>query len=569
VFKQQLLGRLGLFFSISVLVGACAGGEIGDAPGGARLGPGDDFVGQIDPSEPVVSQTPAALTCAGAGPDVSTSNEWRSSEASLPAFDALYFEFKARPTAANIDGLVGVGAEDINDFAGATLTVRFAQDGLVDVRDGAVYSSDTSFAYHPGVWYTVAISADIATETYDVAIAPCGEPRETLIEGASFRQESDLSDQLSTWGVWSSKAAELEVSTPTWMASGGCAPATCESLGSECGEPSDGCNGTLNCGVCGGGQTCSSGVCVDAPVGAPPPAPAPLPPACTPATCQSLGNQCGAASDGCGGTLSCGGCGSGEFCSSGTCVADFAPPLAGAPSDGDYDHVIVLNSNQTSSSVVSQINSQGAGTVLVRSDGARRTISGGIKVPRADVTFYDLNLDGAWEFNEGTHLWSVNASPFSFKAWGSTNNAHNWIVQDSYIDGGFGCCGHFQNHLLSGTSNWRIENNTFTGYHPAGGGEHTEALWIGNAKNGIIRNNQFINNGNTAHIFFTWNGDNVPANHPNNICVEGNTFTQVLNCCYDIQTRAELSSSLNISVDPAQVPQKAFQMPSNWRRTCQ
>ena len=129
-----------------------------------------------------------------------------------------------------------------------------------------------------------------------------------------------MSDQLSTWGVWSSLAGELEVSTPTWMASGGCAPATCQSLGSECGQPSDGCNGTLNCGVCGGGQMCSSGVCVDEPVSVPPP------PSCTPATCQSLGNQCGAASDGCGGTLNCGGCGGGQMCSSGLCVDASVPP---------------------------------------------------------------------------------------------------------------------------------------------------------------------------------------------------------------------------------------------------
>jgi hypothetical protein len=73
-----------------------------------------------------------------------------------------------------------------------------------------------------------------------------------------------VSDQLSTWGVWSSQAAALELSTPTWMASGGCAPATCQSLGQECGQPSDGCGGSLNCGGCGSSQACASGgVCVD------------------------------------------------------------------------------------------------------------------------------------------------------------------------------------------------------------------------------------------------------------------------------------------------------------------
>jgi len=82
-----------------------------------------------------------------------------------------------------------------------------------------------------------------------------------------------VSDQLSTWAVWSSQAAALELSTPTWMTAGGCAPATCQSLGQECGQPSNGCGGSLNCGSCGSGEMCSSGLCVDAAVTIPPPSP--------------------------------------------------------------------------------------------------------------------------------------------------------------------------------------------------------------------------------------------------------------------------------------------------------
>ena len=51
--------------------------------------------------------------------------------------------------------------------------------------------------------------ADIDTQTYDVEIGPCGEPRETLIEDASFRDDTV---ELSTWAVWSSQTAALEVS---------------------------------------------------------------------------------------------------------------------------------------------------------------------------------------------------------------------------------------------------------------------------------------------------------------------------------------------------------------------
>jgi len=44
--------------------------------------------------------------------------------------------------------------------------------------------------------------------------------------------------------------------------------------------------------------------------------------ACVPDTCAGLGYSCGSLSDGCGGTLNCGTCASGYTCTAGTCVAD-------------------------------------------------------------------------------------------------------------------------------------------------------------------------------------------------------------------------------------------------------
>ena len=38
-----------------------------------------------------------------------------------------------------------------------------------------------------------------------------------------------------------------------------CVPATCQSLGRQCGSVSDGCGGTLNCGTCSGGLSCGGG----------------------------------------------------------------------------------------------------------------------------------------------------------------------------------------------------------------------------------------------------------------------------------------------------------------------
>ena len=89
-----------------------------------------------------------------------------------------------------------------------------------------------------------------------------------------------------------------------------CVPATCASLGKNCGSWSNNCGGTINCGTCAAGQTCSNGKCVAS---------------CIPATCASLGKNCGSWSNNCGGTINCGTCAAGQTCSNGKCVASCIP----------------------------------------------------------------------------------------------------------------------------------------------------------------------------------------------------------------------------------------------------
>ena len=69
----------------------------------------------------------------------------------------------------------------------------------------------------------------------------------------------------------------------------------------ECGTEEDGCGGTIDCGTCGEGQSCSEeGACVAD---------------CTPAIECTEGVDCGTEEDGCGGTIDCGTCGEGQSCS--------------------------------------------------------------------------------------------------------------------------------------------------------------------------------------------------------------------------------------------------------------
>ena len=85
-----------------------------------------------------------------------------------------------------------------------------------------------------------------------------------------------------------------------------CIQDNCSSLGYECGTASDGCGGTLSCGNCTTpGYTCASNRCA---------------PPCIPQNCTSLGYSCGSWSDGCEGSFYCGTCNADQMCLNGHCT---------------------------------------------------------------------------------------------------------------------------------------------------------------------------------------------------------------------------------------------------------
>jgi hypothetical protein len=101
--------------------------------------------------------------------------------------------------------------------------------------------------------------------------------------------------------------------------SDGCVPKSCQQQGFNCGAAGDGCGGSIQCGACPSGQGCGNGgfnKCgPNSTVG---PDGGAL---CTPTTCQALGYNCGYAGDGCGNPLDCngdgGGCAPPAYCGGG------------------------------------------------------------------------------------------------------------------------------------------------------------------------------------------------------------------------------------------------------------
>lgn len=106
----------------------------------------------------------------------------------------------------------------------------------------------------------------------------------------------------------------------------GCRPNVCEQ---RTDTPATRVPGTPDCakricqGPCNPGQACIGGECKTCPVpGRDGKGRNTLADCCVPQTCAELGAQCGTHDDGCGGTVRCGSCASGEVCSSGACIHD-------------------------------------------------------------------------------------------------------------------------------------------------------------------------------------------------------------------------------------------------------
>ena len=494
------------------------------------------------------------------------------------------------PTGSN--GL-GIGDGAIAAWDDMPVRARFLNNGEIQVNiNGSTYGCDgVCPTWNAGTWYHFRFAINVVANTYDVLVSEYGtEPTNVIADDRAFQPAATSLDR---WGGWAEGAGVAEIHhsvAGTWNTS--CTPdTTCNGGAWTCDSPPDGCGDTQSCGACGGidvcdasftcctpllasnecsavecgifdntcdgtydcdaelgtcdsrtsGDVCFSGACCT-PLGA--------------AWCTSQGNECGGYDDTCGDTVNCGSCAVGESCQSGTC-SETGGGYA-APQDGDYDHVIVLSANTTGSSVVSQINALGAGTVLVRSDATRRTVTGGWSSPRAGVTVYNVDGSGVWYIKDNMIFYDIDIDVGCFRVEG----ADNWRILYSRFDygrGGAGAC--YQSFVIGWTAtagvatpstveNYEVAFTEMREYHHTTD-EHTEAMWMASQDGGWIHNNIFDDGGTTGHLFFTYQGTNKWVQ---DVCVEDNVFIDVLGSHgYDIQYRNEYNGSgVQNYIDPNQ-----------------
>jgi hypothetical protein len=140
----------------------------------------------------------------------------------------------------------------------------------------------------------------VITWTASVAVAACGS---SSSQPSKFQDASVDAEDSAMGAPDSSQGGDHNLVNGDGGNDGGCIGKTCQELGYNCGPNSDGCGNTIQCGTCPSGESCGNG-------GFSKCGPTIIVGSdggivCTPTTCKALGYNCGYAGDGCGNLLDC------------------------------------------------------------------------------------------------------------------------------------------------------------------------------------------------------------------------------------------------------------------------
>ncbi|HMG22825.1 MAG TPA: hypothetical protein VK607_15935, partial [Kofleriaceae bacterium] len=104
-------------------------------------------------------------------------------------------QFTARPSAANLDAVIGLSSGPASGFSDLATALRLSPAGVLDVRDGDTYRADRSHPYDlRGV--EARLIGDVTSHTYSAFVRTGGADAEELARGYRFRTEQSAAAQL-------------------------------------------------------------------------------------------------------------------------------------------------------------------------------------------------------------------------------------------------------------------------------------------------------------------------------------------------------------------------------------
>jgi hypothetical protein len=201
--------------------------------------------------------------------------------------------------------------------------------------------------------------------------------------------------------------------------------------------------------------------------------------------------------------------------------------------------------------------SRGQQIVVRPPDGQRLVVGGDLVVDVPRVAIDHIVVRGVVAFESAAdHGVLRSSTALGFDIFG----ADNVLIEGNRFDGE----GRNNQNIIwdkpagNTPDDWVIRGNDFRNFYQ--GDLHSEALYIGYSKNGLIEGNTFTNNGNTSHIFFSYCGTKsseiddcktYPGTYPRNICVRNNVFNRTHDAFYDLNFRPEIPFAIaNIVTQP-------------------
>ncbi len=154
-------------------------------------------------------------------------------------------------------------------------------DGMLDVQlvSGTVNLSPRADFCNPNesISSCGSVSAAQSCSAFDLPITPtdaCGGSAGAMLGTTAATLTGVVTDHCTRLHAHATDApdsngsyTEYEAVVLSMYGSSACQPLTCADAGKSCGTVSDGCGGTLDCGSCGTGASCDNNVCVPLPCG--------------------------------------------------------------------------------------------------------------------------------------------------------------------------------------------------------------------------------------------------------------------------------------------------------------
>jgi hypothetical protein len=156
----------------------------------APYAPGDPKQASADPPPPsgVEQAASAELTRTAEGCQSTVAGAWTNAALS-PQSSTYTASFAATPRASALVAVIGFSNGPADAFADLAAAVRFNASGTVDVRSGAAYKADRSYAYVAGAPVYFFMEVNVPARTYSVWVGSSPDERRQLASNYAFRSE--------------------------------------------------------------------------------------------------------------------------------------------------------------------------------------------------------------------------------------------------------------------------------------------------------------------------------------------------------------------------------------------